>query len=418
MTGDAKSVYRFKRLIEDLEGKRGKGTELISVYIAPDSDLAKVTQQLRDEQGTASNIKSKGTRKNVLGALERIIQFLRTYIDKSRTPPPHGMVVFAGNVAGRADYDDVQLFWIEPPEPITVRMYRCDQEFVLEPLKEMLEIKETIGLLLMDGQEATIGTLRGKHAEIVKKMTSGTPGKHSKGGQSARRFERLHEIAMQEYKKRIGEAANNIFQQIPDLKAILVGGPGPMKEDFLKEEFLREDLKKKIVGVFDTGYTEEQGIKEMISKSGEVLKGLEVLRERAVMQKFLEKLVGGGGLAAYGEEEVKKALMHGSVETLLISEGARRNVVKTKCQACGHEFQEIVGDIKQHERVLAEQKCPKCDEQRLVMVESNDVVQELLELAERFNTNVEFISNETDDGKQLQMAFKGVAAILRFRAGA
>jgi peptide chain release factor subunit 1 len=327
------------------------------------------------------------------------------------------MVVFAGNVAGREDYNDVQLFWIEPPEPVTVRMYRCDQEFVLEPLKEMLEIKETIGLLLMDGQEATIGTLRGKHAEIAKKMTSGTPGKHSKGGQSARRFERLHEIAMQEYKKRIGEAANDIFQQIPDLKAILVGGPGPMKEDFLREEFLRDDLKKKIAGTFDTGYTEEQGIKELISKSGEVLKDLEVLRERAVMQRFLAALVGGRGLAVYGEEEVKKALMQGSVDVLLISEGSRKNVVKTKCQACGHEFQEIVGDVKQHERVLAEQKCPNCGEQRLNMVESKDVVQELLELAERFNTEVEFISMETDDGKQLHMAFKGVAAVLRFRVG-
>jgi peptide chain release factor subunit 1 len=185
----------------------------------------------------------------------------------------------------------------------------------------------------------------------------------------------------------------------------------------LKEEFLRDDLKKKVAGIFDTGYTEEQGVKEMISKSGEVLKDLEVLRERAIMQRFLGELVGGRGLAVYGEEEVKRTLMQGSVDVLLISESSRKNVVKTKCQACGHEFQEIVGDVRQHERVLAEQKCPNCGEQRLSMVESKDVVQELLEIAERFNTKVEFISTETDDGKQLHMAFKGVAAVLRFRVG-
>ncbi|MEW6222637.1 MAG: peptide chain release factor aRF-1 [Candidatus Hadarchaeota archaeon] len=417
MSTDVKSVYQFKRLLESLKDFRGRGTELITVYIPPDFDMAKVMQQLRDEQGTASNIKSKNTRKNVLGALERVIQFLRNYTETNRKPPPHGMAIFAGNVAGRDDYTDIQLYWVEPPEPITTRMYRCDQEFVLKPLEEMLEIKETIGLLLIDGKEATIGTLRGKHAEVVRKITSGAPGKHSKGGQSARRFERLHEIAVDEYKTRVGEAANNVFSQIPDLKVILVGGPGPMKEDFLKEGYLRDDIAKKVAGVFDTGYTDEQGIKELVNKSGEVIKDLGILKEKTIMQKFLEELVAGRGLAVYGEENVKRALELGAVDILLISESVRRSIVRTRCQSCGHEFQEIVADVAQHERVLSEQKCPSCGEARLSVVESKDVVRELLDLAEKFNTRAEFISTETDEGKQLQLAFSGVAAILRFRAG-
>ncbi len=43
------------------------------------------------------------------------------------------------------------------------------------------------------------------------------------------------------------------------------------------------------------------------------------------------------------------------------------------------------------------------------------MAQELLELTEKFNTKVEFISTETEEGKQLQIAFKGLAALLRFR---
>ncbi|MDI6883978.1 MAG: peptide chain release factor aRF-1, partial [Hadesarchaea archaeon] len=203
MTADSKARYQFRRMLEDLASKRGRGTELISVYVSPDTDLAKVMQQLRDEQGTASNIKSKSTRKNVLAALERIIQFLRTYTETNRRPPPHGMAIFCGNVAGREDIADIQLYWIEPPEPITVRMYRCDQEFVLDPLRDMLQVKETVGLLVMDRREATLATLRGKHVEVVRKLTSAVPGKHSKGGQSARRFERLREIAAHEYSKRV-----------------------------------------------------------------------------------------------------------------------------------------------------------------------------------------------------------------------
>jgi peptide chain release factor subunit 1 len=416
MTADSKARYQFRRMLEDLAGKRGRGTELISVYITPDFELAKVMQQLRDEQGTASNIKSKTTRKNVLGALERVIQFLRTYTDAHKSPPPHGMAIFCGNVAGREDISDIQLYWIEPPEPITVRMYRCDQEFVLEPLWEMLRVKESVGLLVMDRREATLATLRGKHIEIIRKLTSAVPGKHSKGGQSARRFERLREIAAHEYSKRVAEAANELFSQIPDLKAIIVGGPGPTKEDFLKSGLLREDVAKKVAGVLDTGYTDEQGIKELVNKSGEILADLDILKEKSIMQRFMEELVAGKGLVAYGERDVREALEQGAVDTLLLSEGFRKSKMTVRCQACGHELRESTDNIEHYRRQLAGRSCPSCGEMKLAVVEEKDVAQEFLELAEKFNAKVEFISTETEEGKQLQVAFKGMAAILRFKA--
>ena len=418
MSVDSKTRYQFRRMLDDLASKRGRGTELISVYITPDTDLAKVMQQLRDEQGTAANIKSKSTRKNVLAALERIIQFLRSYIETNRRPPPHGMVIFCGNVAGREDIADIQLYWIEPPEPVTIRMYRCDQEFVLDPLREMLQLKETVGVLVMDRREATLATLRGKHVEIVRRLTSGVPGKHGKGGQSARRFERLIEIAAHEYAKRVAEAANKIFSQIPNLRAILIGGPGATKDEFLKSELLRDEVKRKIAGVLDTGYTDEQGVKEVVNKSGEVLADLDILKEKSLVQRFMEELVAGKGLATYGEREIRHSLELGAVKLLLISEGLRKNRATAKCQACKRELLETVEDVEKFKRQLAARACPSCGEIRLSLVESKDVVQELLELADKSGAGAEFISTETEEGKQLLTAFKGLAALLRFRPAA
>lgn len=402
-------------MIEDLASKRGRGTELVTVYISPDTELTKVMQQLRDEQGTASNIKSQVTRKNVLAALGRIIQFLRTYQETNRRPPPHGMAIFCGNVAGREDVADIQLYWVEPPEPVTIRMYRCDQEFVLDPLREMIQVKETIGLFVMDRRETTFATLRGKHVDILRKLTSAVPGKHSKGGQSSKRFERLIEIAAHEYAKRVADAANEIFSQIPDLRAVIVGGPGPTKEDFLNSELLHEPIRKKIAGVLDTGYTDEHGIKELVNKSGDIIADLEILKEKSLIQRFMEELVSGKGLATYGDKEIRSAIEQGAVELLIISEDLRKKRVTTKCQACGEELHEIVDNIELYQKQLAARECPNCGEQKLVLMESKDVVQELLELTGKFNTEVEFVSTETDEGKQLLTAFKGLAAILRFR---
>ena len=42
---------------------RGRHTELVSVYIPAGYEISKVAAQIKDEQGTATNIKSKNTRK-------------------------------------------------------------------------------------------------------------------------------------------------------------------------------------------------------------------------------------------------------------------------------------------------------------------------------------------------------------------
>jgi peptide chain release factor subunit 1 len=55
----AQEKYAFKRLLDDLRSKVGRGTELISLYIPHDKQISDVMAQLREEYGQASNIKSR-----------------------------------------------------------------------------------------------------------------------------------------------------------------------------------------------------------------------------------------------------------------------------------------------------------------------------------------------------------------------
>lgn len=52
-------------------------------------------RELKGEQQTASNIKDKATRKNVVDALEKIIHHLRTYCAEM---PVKGLALFCGNI--------------------------------------------------------------------------------------------------------------------------------------------------------------------------------------------------------------------------------------------------------------------------------------------------------------------------------
>src|SRR3989449_2100471 len=98
-------------------------------------------------------------------------------------------------------------------------------------------------------------------------------------------------------------------------------------------EYLHHELKKKVLPTFlDTGYTDEYGLRELVEKSREILSGLDLMREKSLVQRLMEEIrKEDGGLAAYGEEQVRHALQLGAVETLLVSEGLRKSRLRLRC---------------------------------------------------------------------------------------
>ena len=176
---DSKQKYKLKKFVRELSQIRGRHTELVSVYIPSGYDIQKIINHLAEEQGTASNIKDKTTRKNVQDSLERMIRHLRL-IPKT---PVNGLASFSGNILAQEGKQNIQVWSIEPPVPLNMRIYRCSQTFILEPLLEMLEDRNVYALIAMDNREATIGIMRGKKIEVIKQMHSMVPGKFKAGGQ-------------------------------------------------------------------------------------------------------------------------------------------------------------------------------------------------------------------------------------------
>ena len=397
--------YEFRRSLEEVRKLSGRGTELISLYVPPSKQISDVSNYLRSEYSQSSNIKSASTRKNVQGAISSILSRLKNF----KQPPENGLVFFVGHRSIGADQTDMVQFVLEPPEPVPTFIYRCDSQFFTAPIEGMLETKEKYGLIVIDRSEATIGVLNGKRIVPIKNMQSLVPSKHGRGGQSARRFERLIEIAAHEYYKKVADVANEAFLSEKDVKGILVGGPGPTKEYFVKSEYLHYELQKKIIDTFDVGYTDEYGLKELVEKAREALKDLDLMREKDIMQHLFEEIrKPDGGLSVYGEDHVKNALLIGAVDILIISEDVRRVKLSLTCPACGAKKDAMAKDSTE------DIKCDKCGA-IMKVDEVDDLVGDLHKLAEANNTKVDFVSGESEEGGLLMKAFGGVAGILRFR---
>ena len=335
--------YELETLVEELEGYRGRHTELITVMVPSGATLTQTTKQLEDEKGTATNIKSTGTRKNVINALERAIRKLK---EIGRTPE-NGLAVFSGNVSDVEGREDLQVWAIEPPKKLKVKIYRCDQTFVVDPLKEMLETDEVYGLLIIERSEATIGILDGKHIKILQHLTSGVPGKTRAGGQSSQRFARIRESMAKEFFKRVAEYMKDIFFENKKLKGILVGGPIPTKEDFLEKGQLVTELKNKVIAVRDLGGTEMHGLHELVELCQDVLAEQEITKQRQILDLFFEKLAKEPNKVSYGEAEVEDRLNRGAVDKLIISKSLPKEKIKMLeklADASSSEIHIVTGD--------------------------------------------------------------------------
>jgi len=406
--------FRLKRALDTLAKKEGRGTELVSLYIPPGRQISEVVATLKQEYGTASNIKSNTTRKNVQDAIVKVMQRLKLF----RKVPENGLVIFCGAIPQNGPGSErIETYVITPPEPVQVYLYRCDSRFHIEHLQEFLKEKETYGIMVIDSSATTYATLRGRRLEIAEEITSGVPGKFRAGGQSARRFERQREAKLQEYFKRIGNHANEIFLPIPDLKGMMIGGPGPTKQDFQKGEYLHYTLKDKVIATIDTAYVGQQGVEEVVERAPEIMRRVRYIEEKKVMQEFLYEVGHDTGLATYGEGDVRRSLEAGIVKTLLLSEGLGVVRVTVKCTACDYTKQETMKSqvVPEFEQSLTGKPCPKCAAPALAVEEVKDLIDDLAELAEKMGADVEVISVETEEGQMLKNSFGGIAAILRYK---
>ena len=363
-----KEKYELKKLIKFLEKIKGRHTELVTVYVPQGYSLNEVINQLRAEGSTAENIKSKSVRKNDTTALDKIVRHLQLY----KGTPTNGLAIFCGNISESEGAPDIELYAIEPPEPIKVRLYWCDQRFDLEPLRDIVAEREIYGIISMDKSEADIALLVGKKIKNIAHMESIVPGKTRAGGQSAARFSRVREGLTNDWYKKVAEAINKIFAEHPETLGILVGGPGPTKEEFLRAEFLHADVKKKILGTVDASYTGDYGLQETLERGEDLISESEVIKEKTLLQKFLTELQKPHGMVIYGLNETIKTLNTGAVDTIIISEKA--------------DF----------------------------IIEGKEPIDALEDMVKNFRTKLIIVSADTREGEQF-LALGGIGGFLRYR---
>jgi peptide chain release factor subunit 1 len=405
---DSVKLYKLRKTLEDLSDKSGRGTELISLYMPPKKALHEVINGLREEQGTADNIKSDLTRTHVVDALSRVIQRLKLY----KKPPDKGLVIFCGALppegGGPIGSEVIKMLELQ------TFLYRCDDHFHVDLLKDMLKDDNLIGFLAIDAKDAGWGLLHGDKLEVLSETSSGVAGKHRQGGQSARRFERLREMELGEYYNRVAHTTREYFIDIYPIKGLVVSGPGPTKENFIREEYLEYRLQNMIIATLDTSYAGSEGVREAFARAQEVLSDYRMVEEKKLVEKLFNDINNSRGMATYGLKEIIELLKRNVVDTIIITDDTNLRKMDITCKRCQNVQTEILERPKVIQRIqeLLRSPCPNCKSMDSEATE-RDIVDYLSLIAGETGAKIEVISGVTEHGTMLSSIGK-VGAFLRY----
>ena len=411
---DSVKLYKIRKTLDELTQQEGHGTELITVYIPKNKQLHEVINNLREEQGTADNIKSDLTRTHVVDSLSKVVQRLKLY----KKTPERGLVIFCGALpregGGPPGSEVVKAYEIDPPKDLTTFLYRCDDHFHVDILKDMLKDDNMIGILAIDAKDAGWGLLHGDRIEVLKETGSGVAGKHRQGGQSAKRFQKLREMELQYYFNRVAHITREYFIDIYPIKGLIISGPGPTKEDFIRNNYLEYRLQDMIISTIDASYSGSEGIREAFSKSSEILSNFRMVEEKKIIEKLFQHINSNTGLGSYGLKEVIEMLKNNIAEMVIITDDTELYRIEIKCKRC----QSITEDIVERQTMirrrtdLQNNPCASC---KSTDNESSqqDIVDYIALLASQTGTKVEVISGKTEHGVMLSSLGK-IGAVLRY----
>jgi len=414
---DSVKLYKIRKTLDELSDKTGHGTELISVYIPKGKQLHEVISTLREEQGTADNIKSDFTRSHVVDSLGKVIQRLKLY----KKTPDKGLVVFCGALppegGGPIGSEVITIFEIEPPKDLKQYLYRCDDHFHVDILKDMLKDDNLIGFIAIDAKDCGWGLLHGDKIEVLAQTGSGVAGKHRQGGQSAKRFQKLREMELTYYYNRVAETSREYFIDIYPVKGLIISGPGPTKEEFINGNYLEYRLQNMIISTIDCSYAGAEGIREAFAKSADILSSFRMVEEKKLVEELFRHINSHSGLGVYGLKDIIELLQNNVVDTLIITDDTDLHKVEGKCRRCQNVQEAIVErvDVIPTKTKFTTNPCPGCNSME-VEANERDIVDYLSLIAAKTGTRIEVISGSAEYGNMLASLGK-VGAILRYNPG-
>lgn len=167
----------------------------------------------------------------------------------------------------------------------------------------------------VDWGESTLVRVRDRAVEPVAEVNRSISGKRYREGTGPK-----------DRKAYVAELLGLIERELPDAQAVIIAGPGFLKEELAHALLEKVPAAKSKLRVYPTSESGGAGIQELFrsGRASEVLSESVAVLEADLVERLVTAL-GGGKRAAIGLEEVREAEAQGAIETLLVHEDLLRD---------------------------------------------------------------------------------------------
>lgn len=400
--------YKVKKLIKMLEGARGIGTSVITVYIPPKNQISNTIAMLNNEFGTAANIKSHTNKLSVQGAITAALGRLKLI----NRVPPNGLMLFSGTVLTEDGKEKKLTLDIEPFKAVSRNLYLCDNKFHTEELHRMLESDEKFGFIIVDGTGCMYATVCGSVKEKLGSFSVELPKKHGRGGQSKNRFARIRMERRHNYLRKVAEAATQYFitNDRPNVLGLVLAGSAEFKDSLFMSDMFDPRLKAVVLKLVDIAHPGEVGLNQAIDMSADSLSGVKLVQEKKLLQKFFDEIALDTQLFCFGLSDTMKCIESGAVETLMVYEDldCERFVVK---KPDGTEQIHFLTKAEAAKANLTKGEEGQANNE----VTHESLVDWLTMNYQKCGCTLELVSNKSQEGSQFVKGFGGIGGLLRYK---
>lgn len=252
---------------------------------------------------------------------------------------------------------------LQPADTIEITKTKW-KKWELERLKEAEKAAKTPLVLVVsvEDREAEFAIVRRYGIDFVARVTSSMPGKE---------LEKEREESIKKFYSAVAGKLDEILKR-EKVEGVVVCGPGFVKDGLLS--FLKDKRNKaaEMCRIESAGSGGRSGVYEALKRGAveRIAKESRVSMETMLVEKVFEEIGKSSMLAAYGIEEVEKALGYGAIEKLLVADAFLRK----------------------------------------------NGIDKIIEKTKKIKGEVLVISTEHEAGERLQ-AIGGIAALLRFPLG-
>jgi peptide chain release factor subunit 1 len=304
--------------------------------------------------------------------LENFVKTMEKIVAYTKKHPSTNIAIFASNANG---------YFKVVPLPVKVNnTIVVDASPYVRQLAEVSDEWRAFTLVLLNTNHAKIFSISCGEVLDEEEMSADIMNKHKKGGWSQARFQRLRKGSIHAFLVEVVDELENIADE-----NIIVAGPGQAKSEFLN--LLPKKVREGVIAVVDVDIKDEDGL---------LKQSFGIMAEKSHQEKYeviqhLKQEILTEGLAVHGVDETIDAVKNGKAELLLVEEGFKmRGWVCEHCQIAGTGYATT---------------CPNCGNKTSEV----DLIEEIIELAERTDVKVEF----TDDEEIKKLGH--VAALLRYK---